>query len=62
MLPQEWVHLNQKVTFCGHKGVFAIALCLEGFAGHEDAILHNAVEKIGSLYIIGMAEQQNILF
>ena len=40
MLPQECLFLSEKVTFRGHKGVFAIVLCLEGLIGHDDAILH----------------------
>ena len=40
MLPQEYLYLNQKVTFRGHRGVFAVVLCLEGLIGPEEAILH----------------------
>ena len=60
MLPHECLYLSEKVTFRGHKWVFAIALCLEGLIGHEYAILHNTIEKIALVYIIGMAEQQKV--
>ena len=39
MLPEERLYLNQKVALRGHKGVFAIVVCLEGLIGHDDAIL-----------------------
>ena len=61
MLPQECLYLNQKVTSHGRKGVFAIVLCLKSLTGHEDTILHNAIEKIASVYMIGSAEQQKVL-
>ena len=40
MLHQECLYLTQKVTFRGHKGVFARVHCLEDLIGHEDAILY----------------------
>ena len=31
------MHLSEKVTFRGHKGVFAIVFCLEGLIGHKNS-------------------------
>ena len=59
MLHQEFLYLNQKVTFRGHKGVFSIVLCLEGSRRTQYHI--NVLEKIASVYIIGTAEQQKVL-